>query len=252
MTHCFRLICLTTVVSLAAALPASAASPVPVVFGSTWDSPANSLQNILDAQYGAGQIDVANDFIGKNVGDPDPFYWTGSRFSSLLIREVAGYSDVNVLGWYLETGGQPVIDSIDDGIVFPGPMSAGATALINLSSSNIPFGFYLNPNGNGGATNAPEPEKFFTNRLWNDIGPNGASQHAPTDGDVQALVFDLAGLGRPNTWVVCFEDLDSGAIPGPCCSTTDNDFNDMVFEVTVMGPVPVKPMTFSQIKALYK
>ena len=252
MKNCLRAIALLAFAATAFALPAAATSPVPVVFGSTWDSPANSLQNILDAQYGAGMIDVANDYIGKNAGDPDPFIWTGSHFSSLLIREVAGYSDTNVLGWYLETGGAPVIDNVDDGVVFPGPMSAGATALINLSSSNVPFGFYMNPNGNGGSTNAPEPELFFTNRQWNDIGPNGTALHVPTDGDVQALVFDLSRIGRPDTWCVCFEDLDSGANPGPCCATTDNDFNDMVFEVTVMGPVPTKAMTFSQIKALFK
>ena len=109
------------------------------------------------------------------------------------------------------------------------------------------------PNGNGGATNAPEPEKFFTNRHWNDLGPDGSGAlHVPLDGDVQALVFDVSRFRGPHTWCVCFEDLDSGANPGPCCQTTDNDFNDLVFEVTVLGPLPVKAMTFSQIKALYK
>jgi hypothetical protein len=50
--------------------------------------------------------------------------------------------------------------------------------------------------------------------------------------------------------VVAFEDLDSGANPAPCCSPTDNDFNDLVFEVKVMGPVPVEIVTFSRIKSM--
>lgn len=231
-----------------------ASAAVPVVFGSSWDAPSGSLQNIMNAEYGFQNINCTTDYIGAHAGDPDPFYWTGAGFSTLLIREVAGHRDNNTLGWYLETGGMPTIDGIDDGVVFPGPVSDGFVAVVNLSSSAVPFGFYMNPNGAFGATNAPEPEKFFTNRLWNDIGPNGigAAPHAPFDGDVQAIVFDVSQYRSPNTWLVCFEDLDSGAVPGPCCGTTDNDFNDLVFEVTVLGPVPVQAATISQIKAMYR
>lgn len=251
MKLCVRLFCLAAALVLVANGPASAT--VPVVFGTTWDGPGTTLQEIMDAAYGVGAVNCGTDYIGAHPGDPDPFYWTGTGFSTLLVREIAGNRDTNALGWYLETGAQPTIDGIDDGIVFAGPMSDGATAIINLSSGNVPFGFFMNPNGNGGATNAPEPEKFFTNRRWNDIGPDGSGAlHVPLDGDVQAIVFDVSRFRGPHTWCVCFEDLDSGANPGPCCQTTDNDFNDLVFEVTVLGPLPVKAMTFSQIKALYK
>jgi hypothetical protein len=66
-----------------------------------------------------------------------------------------------------------------------------------------PFGFYLNPNGPGAATNAPEPELFFSNRLFNDLGPSGAGAiHAPFDGDVQFLVFDISTFTAPYTWLV--------------------------------------------------
>jgi hypothetical protein len=72
------------------------------------------------------------------------------------------------------------------------------------------------------------------------------------DGDVQALVYDISNIvHQANTWLVCFEDLDSGAMPGPCCVGTDNDFNDMVFEVTALGATPVQPMTFGQLKVRY-
>jgi hypothetical protein len=104
-----------------------------------------------------------------------------------------------------------------------------------------------------GAINAPEPELFFTNRFYNDLGPDGSGAiHVPYDGDVQALVFDISDYMGPNTWLVCFEDVDSGANPGPCCSTTDNDFNDFVFEVTAFGATPAQPVSFGALKTKYR
>lgn len=235
---------------LIAASPVSA--QVNVVFGTSWDSPANSLQNIVDNRYGAGNIDCPNDYIGKNVGDPDPFGWEDVEFDALLVREVAGYANNNILGWYKDAGVMPVIDGIDDGVVFNGPEGVGATHLIPLGGSTK-FGFYLNPNGTGGATNAPEPELFFSNRTYNDQGPNGSGAiHSPTGGDVQAVIFDVSSFSAPNTWLVCFEDLDSGANPAPCCSPTDNDFNDLVFEVTALGVVPATASTMGRLKAMYR
>jgi hypothetical protein len=238
-----------------AALLALAATPagavVPVVFGTSWDGAGNSPQNILDTEYGAGNITVTTDYIGAHVGDPDPFYWTGLGFSTFLVKEVAGHAHNNVLGWYKETGAPPVINGVDDGIVFNGPDGSGATAMISFGGVPTPFGFYLNPNGPGSATNAPEPELFFSNRLFNDLGPSGAGAlHAPFDGDVQFLVFDISALTQPYTWLVCVEDLDYGANPGPCCATTDNDYNDLVFEVQVMPPLPTVASTWSGLKLI--
>lgn len=228
-----------------------AAAQVPVVFGTTWDGAGNSLQNIVDARYGVGSLVVTNDYIGADAGDPDPFYWTGLGFDAFLVREVAGYASLNILGWYKETGAAPLIDGTDDGVVFTGPMSAGQTTIINFPGAQ-PFGFYMNPKGTGSSINAPEPELFFSNRLFNDLGPDGSGAiHAPFDGDVQAIVFDVSSFTEPYTWLVCFEDLDSGADPAPCCTPTDNDFNDLVFEVKVLGAVPVKAVTFGAVKKLY-
>jgi hypothetical protein len=236
---------------IALALPAYAT--VPVVFGTSWDPPGNALQDIVDARYGPGMIDVLTDYIGASPSDPDPFYWTGLGFTSYLVEEVAGYRNRNLLGWYIETGSMPVIDGTDDGIVFTGMHGPGFTTSIALPTGVHPFGLYMNPNGPNGAQNAPEPELFFTNRLFNDRGPDGSGAvHPPTDGDVQAVVYDVSALTQPFTWLVCFEDLDSGPNPGACCTGTDNDFNDMVFEVTVAGQVPVQQATFGQIKALFR
>jgi hypothetical protein len=234
--------------------PAGAVAPVHVVFGTSWDGPSKTLQKIVDGLYGVGAINVTTDYEGAKTGDPDPWFWFGSQFSALLIREVAGNADRNTLGWYLETGSIPVItsDGVHDGVVFDGPASAGATRLVTFPTTTTRFGFYLNPNGPYDAVWAPEPEKFYTNRFYNDKGPNGVAVHEPFDGDVQALIFDVSRFTQPNTWLVCFEDLDSGANPAPCCYPTDNDFNDLVFEVRAFGAVPTIPMTFGALKAKYR
>jgi len=243
--------CVLASLALATALATPAHAVVPVVFGTSWDGAANSLQNIVDARYGAGAIHVTTDYIGAHSGDLDPWFWIDNQFSALLIREVAGNADNNILGWYVEDGHKPVIDGVGDGVVFDGPSGEGATAVVTFDHPLTHFGFYLNPNGHGDAINAPEPELFFTNRLFNDRGPNGTAVHAPFDGDVQALVFDVSRFTHPNTWLVCFEDLDSGANPGPCCYPTDNDFNDLVFEVSAFGATPTVPLTLGALKAKY-
>lgn len=236
------------------------AAVVPVTFGTSWDGPAHELQKIVDGLYGTGAINVHTDYIGAHVGDLDPWFWVGDHFPAMMITEVAGNANRNILGWYIETGTDhpsppPTLynDNVHDGVVFDGPSGAGASTVISLPHAMTKFGFYLNPNGTGNATNAPEPEKFWTNRFYNDIGPDGSGAlHPPTDGDVQALVFDLSNIvHQANTWLVCFEDLDSGPIPGPCCTGSDNDFNDMVFEVTALGATPIQPMTFGALKARY-
>jgi hypothetical protein len=144
-------------------------------------------------------------------------------------------------------------DGVDDGMIFDGPAGAGATAIVNFSKPMTRFGFYLNPNGPRDATNAPEPEKFYTNRLFNDAGPDGSGAlHVPLGGDMQALVYDVSRFRGADTWLVCFEDLDSGANPGPPGhAQTDNDYNDFIFEVTAYGATPVQPLSFAALKAKY-
>jgi hypothetical protein len=236
---------------LCAVLSTPAHAVVPVAFGSSWDPPAQSLQNIVDGLYGVGSINVHTDYIGAKPGDLDPWFWIDNRLSALLVREVAGNANNNLVGWYEETGSMPVIDGVGDGVIFSGPSGDGTMTVITFDRPMTRFGFYLNPNGPLDVPWAPEPEKFFTNRLFNERGPNGTAIHAPFDGDVQALVFDVSEFTQPNTWLVCFEDLDAGSNPAPCCYPTDNDFNDVVFEVTAFGATPTVPMTIGALKAKY-
>jgi hypothetical protein len=238
-----------------AATASPAAAVVPVTFGTSWDGPSATLQAFLDTRYGAGAVNVTTDYIGAHPGDLDPWFWVGSSFPAMLIKEVAGNSKRNTVGWYLETGTKPVLTSANSGVVFDGPATAGASTFVTLPSSMTKFGFWMNPNGPYNASNAPEPETFFTNRFYNDIGPDGSGAlHPPYDGDVQALIFDVSKWDGPNSWLVCFEDCDSGAMPGLPGSgaQTDNDFNDFVFEITAFGATPVKAVSFGQIKALYQ
>lgn len=242
---------------LSMTVPAHAA--VVVTFGTSWDGPDHTLQKIVDGRYGPGKIDVQADYVGAHVGDQDPWFWVDAKFSALLITEVAGNADRNTLGWYTETGvshlaSPPTLynDGVHDGVVFDGPAGAGATKVVLFSSPRTKFGFYLNPNGPLDAINAPEPEKFWTNRFLNDLGPGGGALHSPLDGDVQALIYDISKIvGSDNTWLVAFEDLDSGASPAACCTPTDNDYNDLVFEVTALGATPIQNLSFGQLKARY-
>lgn len=246
---------LTAVFAGFLAPPAFSAAPVPVAFGTSWDPPSQSLQAIVDARYGAGNINVQTDYLGAEAGEIDPWFWVGDQFSTLLVREVAGNANRNRLGWYIEPESwePPVLDGVDDGIVFDGPANDGSVALVNFYRPSRKFGFYMNPNGTLSAPNAPEPEVFYTNRFYNDRGPDGSGAlHAPFDGDVQAIVFDVSTWTAPNTWLVCFEDLDSGPNPSGCCTGTDNDFNDFVFEVHALGATPTVPLSFGQLKQRYR
>jgi hypothetical protein len=239
--------------ALCVALPSQAA--LKVTWGDSWDGPSYNLQALVDGLYGVGQINVKTDFLGAKLGEPDPWFWVDDHFSALLLREVAGNADYNQVGWYEDTGPQPVLkhDGVHDGLVFDGPAGAGASAIVSFTKPMTRFGFYLNPNGPGNATNAPEPEVFFTNRTYNDAGPDGSGAlHFPWGGDAQALVYDISRFRGENTWLVCFEDLDSGANPGPMGQAqTDNDYNDFLFEVTAFGATPVQPLTFGGLKAKY-
>jgi len=133
--------------------------------------------------------------------------------------------------------------------------SVDTPASIVFPAGMTTFSFYLNPNGTQDAINAPEPELFFVNRFYNDLGVSGGGGvHPPTDGDVQCLVYDITALkGGVPTFVLAWEDLDySGDItPSYCDHCTDNDYQDFVVEVSAMSPVELPTTSFSKIKAAF-
>jgi hypothetical protein len=231
------------------ATPAYAVAPIHVTFGASWDPPSQSLQHVVDDYIGVpGALDVHADFIGAHLGDLDPWFWVGSSFPALMITEVAGNANTNQLGWYRETGAKPILDGIDDGVVFAGSQGANANVVVTFPAGTTRFGFYLDP---APGNHSAHPQ-FFTNRFFNDLGPAGAGAvHSPFDGDVQALVFDVSRWKGPDTWLVCFEDLDSGRAITPCCTGTDDDYNDMVFQVTALGATPAQTLSFGELKARF-
>jgi len=247
-----RVIALTLVV-LAGLVPAASAQ-----FTVTFDTSLDGipLQQVLDDEFGPGVIDAATQYEGFLAGDADPPYWEDLGAQSVIIRELAGNADANILGWYREDlTGAPVIDGVDDGVIFDGPMMGGESTVVDFGAVTR-FGLYLNPNGSGDSNNAPEPELFFTNRGYNDIGPDGTGAvHAPFDGDVQFLVYNVSSQRGVPAYIVAIEDLDSGSevcngIFGTTC--TDNDYNDLVIELRAESPVETEPSSFGAVKSLFQ
>ncbi|MFT5316668.1 MAG: hypothetical protein ACI9UK_002514, partial [Candidatus Krumholzibacteriia bacterium] len=187
-----------------------------------------------------------------------PPYWLDATLEGLVVREIAGFRNQNTLGWYVETlNGPPVIDGVNDGVVIEGSDSAGATVTVEFPNGITQFGFYMNPNGpSDSGVNAPEPEMFYTNRFYNDLGPDGSgSPHAPFDGDPQVLIYNLTDInGGIPTYVLAWEDLDYGGNLTPSGSTggTDNDFQDMVVEIQAISPVKTEAASWGSLKALFR
>jgi hypothetical protein len=245
--------------ALGAAAPSRA--DVSVVFGDSWGGPGRNLQAVVDGLYGAGRIDVKADFIGAKPGDPDPWFWQDNRFPALQVTLVSANGVHGAAGWYEEKGKVPVLrdNGIHDESLFDGQAKAGATAVVRFRKPVTRFGFYVIPNHPGDVSdddrsvNDRGAKRFYTNRSFNDPGPDGTGAlHLPLGGDVQALVFDLSSLKGRGSWLVCFEDDDSGALPGPPDQAqTDNDYSDLVFEVTTLAKTDVEALSFGGLKARY-
>ena len=238
--------------SLLLAFASGANAQFTVSFGTSWDG--IPLQQILDDEFGPGTVDALTDYEGFLAGDADPSYWEDLGAQSIIIREIAGNLNTNILGWYKEDLGiAPIIDGIDDGVIFTGPMVAGDVVTVNFGVITR-FGLYLNPNGTGDSINAPEPELFFTNRSYNDLGPDGSGAvNPPFDGDVQFLVYNVTALRGTPAYIVAIEDLDSGAELFPTYNPTgtDNDFNDLVIEIRAESPVRSEESSFGAVKSLF-
>lgn len=251
MSTCFhRSTALCALFILAAATPTHAGARA--VIGDSWSGTPHKLQAIIDATYGPGRIDVQTDYLGAKPTDPDRVEWQSSVWPVMQIREIAGAEHRADFGWYVEAPGRrPSIDGRDDGRVFKNEHAGAVTTILQFRTRGRNIGFYLETPDAGSGQG---PRTFFTNRGFNDVGPGGTGAlHDPKEGgDIQALVFDVSEWSRPNTWLVCFESRDSGAMPGSCCGTTDNDYADYVFEVRADVYTPNLAPTFGALKTLYR
>ena len=251
LTRAFRRVLPSIVMCLAGAGPAIAGAQA--VFGDSWSGPGDKLQTIVDATYGVGVIDVRNDYLGARPGGPDRIVWTRSGWPMMTVREIAGAALRPNAGWYVETGdgSARLIDRVNDGPLFGNHTGDRPTSLLLLQIGGREVGFYLHTADAGSGLG---PRTFFTNRSFNDAGPGGAGAlHEPMEGgDIQALIFDVSAWTRSFTWLVCFESRDSGAQPGACCATTDNDFADYVFEVRAEATTPTVARSIGGLKVRYR
>jgi hypothetical protein len=239
---------------LVTALPAAAASPVPVTIGRSRDGVLWDLQRIVDKTYGPGRIDVQNDYIGAHAGDPDPWVWSTVPGKGIVMTLIAKKHPNGTLGWYNDQGSVPVLNGFSDGVVLERSRLRAFPTALRLPTSVSHFGFYverepgsIDIDGDGAAN------VYFSNRLYNDQGTHGAGAiHAPYDGDVQMLIYDLGRLVAPNTWLVAVEYSDTGDPTGTGNGQSDNDFSDFVFTITGVGVTPTQSTTFGRLKALYR
>ena len=253
---------------------AAAGAPIPMTFGRG----IRTLQELVDERYGQNRIDVTKDFIGARTGDIDPWFWVGDPGGAVRITVVRRNNDRDRVGWYEESGGQARIPD-DGGVLFSGAVQSQEEAVVPLPGFRIRFGFYVE----GSAGPGTGAKLFFTNRKLNDCGPDGTGAvHAPLDGDVQALMYDVSRWAGPDTWLVCFEDHDTGGalmaggdasyddrkktnpkcrrprdevVEGPGSPGSwwlDSDYSDVVFEVKAEGATPARGITFGRLKLLYR
>lgn len=155
-----------------------------------------SLQEILDKELGAGVINLAiTDSVGGLFKALSP--------TALLIEEIAGFKDSNILSWYNPS------DPSDGDVIFVGPDSPGSPEEVFAPSN--PFGFSLH---------TPTQTFFSQTGLNIDGYEHFWAFYNPKYGTDQ--------LGRKQ-YIVAVEDYVGGF---------DGDHNDMVFSVIGVTPVP--------------
>jgi hypothetical protein len=126
-----------------------------------------------------------------------------------LVIEVAGYANINELGWY------DVSNPSVGGVIFPGPAGAGATAVFIPSSND--FGLYIKTAGN---------VKYYTQSTLN---PGAETNHQ------HFALFKEA----PGVYWIGVEDKPANTGEG-----FGGDYNDMVIRMAVV-PEPATMSLFA-------
>jgi hypothetical protein len=238
---------------LLAAAPAFATAPVPIVMGPSRDGSLQELQKKVDHLVGPGRVDVHTDYVGAHAGDPDPWCWVNNGAHGIATKLIDRKSPHAVVGWYAETGGMPVIDGTNDGVVLEDWRLRGSQTALRLPASVTRFGFYVEHAGGDDGEDEGVSCRYFTNRKLNDCGPHGrGAVHEPRDGDMQALVYNVSRWLGPDTWLVACEYSDSGCHVGPGHDDSDNDYSDILFTVSAQGATPTASTTFARVKALFR
>lgn len=234
---------------LVAVHPSHAAAPVPLVMGTSRDGSLHELQRKVDHFLGPGRVDVRRDFVGARPGDPDPWFWVNP--GHVISLQVVDRKSPNfVIGWYAEAPACPALDGEQDGVVLERWRTTDMPAPLRLPRSVERFGFYV---VDSHPTEGGEAVTLWTNRTFNTPGPDGiGAEHAPFDGDVQMLVYDVSRWLGPRSWLVACEVSDSGRRVGHGEDETDNDYSDVLFTVSGVGVTPTLPSSFGRVKAMFR
>jgi hypothetical protein len=161
---------------------------------------------------------------------------------------------VGTVGWYSERGGVPVLDGVHDGLVLDRSRLKTTATALRLPNTVKNFGFYVSRDAGGtGLDGDAEPYLYFSNRMLNNAGSAASAiTHAPWDGDVQMLVYDLGRLVAPDTWLVACEYSNTAHVIGTGDGQSDNDYSDIIFTITGVGVTPTLATSFGRLKALYR
>ena len=236
---------------LTLALPTLAASPLPVIVGPSRDGALNDLQKKLDRYVGAGRLNARTDFIGARTGDPDPWFWVNAS-RGMVVTLIDRKSSQARIGWYADNG--VPFQGGATGAIFEKVLQRGDVRAVRLPSSVSRFGFYISCTtpSRGGYSPAREFTSY-SNRLLNSPGPDGTgARHAPYDGDVQMLVYDISRWAGPQTWLIACETSDTGANIGNGPDDSDNDYSDFLFTVSGVGATPTAQTTFGRLKSRFR
>lgn len=236
---------------LTLAQSALAASPIPVIVGPSRDGSLNDLQKKLDRFVGAGRLNARTDYVGARTGDPDPWFWMNSS-RPMVVTLIDRKSPQAKIGWYSD-GGIPLQGGVT-GVIFEKAVQRGDVRAVRLPSDVKRFGFFINLTTPGRGGYGPVREVIsYSNRLWNSPGPDGTgARHAPYDGDVQMLVYDITRWVGPQTWLIACETSDTGSNIGQGPEDSDNDFSDFLFTVSGVGTTPTSNTTFGRLKSRFR
>ncbi|MFB2836789.1 hypothetical protein [Floridanema evergladense] len=210
-----------------------------VSFGTSFDGPDQSLQNILDSlTVGGPRIDTVNGQTGFNL-----FTNTASSGSvATFMFEVAGNAPINKFGIYNQSGVKAQLfagsNDVSDGafVSFLGngdlsvftngfqPGNQGSPSVNTYTGFGNVFGFYIET----------EQGTFYTE---NSRNPNGSQQAVIYQGNNQTslqIQGRQPGVFTDNEFIIAFDDL-LRSTPG----SSDSDFQDLVVMVESIKPISI-------------
>ncbi len=229
-------------------------------FSKSWDGEQNSLQNLLN------NITVSGPTINTQTAQTNYQTFTNTATGTSVgtfMFEVAGMANSNKFGIYNRANPNQKIQ------IFDGANSPGAGTTISFLETGINvISQQFNPQ-TGTPQNSPRPTiNYYEGQNWNEFGYyiqtgqgnifytqnslNGSKQQAVVYQGNNQTQLKLPGRQKgtftDNEYIIAFEDLALGDIPGV---SSDWDYNDLVVMVESVKPTSVpEPATLLGITAI--